>query len=167
MSEKKATRHVHNQTFKVVVTPRPTSATGTPPPPRNMYVTGTIDSNVSGTVTVLEPTPLPPLSSVSGEIEFVGKIPSRSECRIGTPLAVAALTPRPCKCAESDSETASDLFDRGVGFIVGLFSGERESGTHSTSRDRVSDVTAGTGAHRHRWFLPNYCPVFAVYRDIR
>ena len=50
------------------------------------------DSNVSGAVTVLKPTPFPPPSSVLGEIEFVGKPPSRSECRIGAPLAAAALT---------------------------------------------------------------------------
>ena len=51
------------------------------------------DSNVSGAITGLEPTPFPPLSSVSGEIQFVGKIPSRSEYKIGTPLAAAALAP--------------------------------------------------------------------------
>ena len=51
------------------------------------------DLNVSGTVTVLEPIPFPPLSSVLGEIKFVGKTPSRSEYRIGTPLAAAALIP--------------------------------------------------------------------------
>ena len=51
------------------------------------------DSNVLGAVTVLEPTPFSPLSFVLGEIKFVGKTPSRSECRIGTPLAAAALTP--------------------------------------------------------------------------
>ena len=34
-----------------------------------------------------------PLSVVLGEIKFVGKTPSRSECRIGTPLAAAALNP--------------------------------------------------------------------------
>ena len=43
-------------------------------------------------VTVLEPTPFPPLSSVLGEIRFVGKTPSRPACRIGTPLAAVALT---------------------------------------------------------------------------
>ena len=32
-----------------------------------------------------------------GEIEFVGKNPSKPECRIGTPLATAALTPGPLK----------------------------------------------------------------------
>ena len=55
------------------------------PPPRSMCVTGTHDSNVLETVTVLKPTPFPSLSSVLGEIKFVGKTPSRSECRIGTP----------------------------------------------------------------------------------
>ena len=69
-----------------------------PPPqeissPRNMCVAGMHDSNVSGTVTVLDPTPFPPLSYVLGEIKFVGKTLSRSECRIETPLAAAALTP--------------------------------------------------------------------------
>ena len=58
-----------------------------------MCATGRHDSNVLGAVTVLEPTPFPPLSSVLGEIKFAGKTPSRSDCRIDTPLAVAALTP--------------------------------------------------------------------------
>ena len=72
-----------------------------PPPPqeislrRNMCATGLLNSNVPGVVTVLEPTPFPPLSSVLGEIQFVGKTPSRPESRIGTPLAAAALTPGP------------------------------------------------------------------------
>ena len=48
--------------------------------------------NVSGAVTILEPTPFPPFSSVLGEIKFVEKTPSRSECRIGTPPAATALT---------------------------------------------------------------------------
>ena len=47
-----------------------------------------------GAVTVMESTPFPPLSSVLGEIKFVGKPLSMLECRIGTPLAVAALAPR-------------------------------------------------------------------------
>ena len=42
----------------------------------------------------MESTPFPPLSSVLGEIKFVGKPLSMLECRIGTPLAVAALAPR-------------------------------------------------------------------------
>ena len=65
-----------------------------------MCVTGMHDSNVSGIVTVLEPTPVPHLSYVLGDIKFVGKTPSRSKCRIENPLAAAALTPRlmkPCK----------------------------------------------------------------------
>ena len=37
------------------------------PPHRNMCATGMHDSNVSGAVTVLEPTPFPPLSSVLGK----------------------------------------------------------------------------------------------------
>ena len=45
------------------------------PPRRNMCVTGIHDSNVSGAATVLEPTPFPPLSSMLGEIQFVGKPP--------------------------------------------------------------------------------------------
>ena len=48
--------------------------------------------NGSVAVTVLEPTPFPPFSSVLGEIKFVGKTPSRPECRIGTPPAATALT---------------------------------------------------------------------------
>ena len=58
-----------------------------------MCATGLHYSNVPGVVTVLEPTPFPPLSSVLGEIQFVGKTPSRPECRIGTPLAAVSLTP--------------------------------------------------------------------------
>ena len=74
-----------------------------PPPPqeipsrRNMCATGLHDSNVSGVATVPEPTPCPPLSSVLGQIKFVGKTPVKPECRIGTPLASAALTPGPLK----------------------------------------------------------------------
>ena len=67
------------------------------PPRRNMCATGLHDSNVPGVVTVLEPTSFPPLSSVLAKIQFVGKTPSRPECRIGTPLAAAALTPGPLK----------------------------------------------------------------------
>ena len=74
-----------------------------PPPPqeisprRNMCATGLHNSNVPGLVTVLEPTPFPPLSSVLGEIQFVGKTSSRPACRIDTPLAAAALIPGPLK----------------------------------------------------------------------
>ena len=73
-----------------------------PPPPeisprRNMCATGLHNSNVPGVVTVLEPTSFPPLSSVLGEIQFVGNTPSRPACRIGTPLAAASLTPGPLK----------------------------------------------------------------------
>ena len=67
------------------------------PPRRNMCGTGLRDSNVSRVVTVLEPTPFPSLSPVLGEIQFVGKTPFRVECRIGTPLTAAALTPGPLK----------------------------------------------------------------------
>ena len=63
----------------------------------NKSSTGLLDSNVSRVVTLLEPTPFPPLSSVLGEIQFVGKTPSRPECRIDAPLAAAALTPGPLK----------------------------------------------------------------------
>ena len=67
------------------------------PPRRNMCATGLQNSNVPGVVTVLESTPFPPLSSVLGEIQLVGKTPSRLTCRIGTPLAAATLTPGPLK----------------------------------------------------------------------
>ena len=67
------------------------------PPRRNTCTIALHNSNVPGVVTVLEPTPFPPLSSVLGEIQFVEKTPSRPECRIGTPLAAAALTPEPLK----------------------------------------------------------------------
>ena len=66
-----------------------------PPPRRNMCAAG-LNSNVPGVVTVLEPTPFPPLSSVLGEVQFVGKT-SRPACRIDTPLAAAALIPGPPK----------------------------------------------------------------------
>ena len=39
--------------------------------------------------------------------------------------------------------------------MFGLFSCEREPGTHSTPRDEASDATARTCPHRHRWSLPN------------
>ena len=55
------------------------------PPHKNMCATGLRNSNVPGVVTVLETIPDPPLSSVLGEIQFVGKAPSRPACRIGTP----------------------------------------------------------------------------------
>ena len=58
-----------------------------------MCATGLHNSNVPGVVTVLKPTPFPPVSFVLGEIQFVGKTPSRPACRIDTPLAAAALTP--------------------------------------------------------------------------
>ena len=60
-----------------------------------MCATG-LNSNVPGVVTVLEPTPFPSLSSVLGEVQFVGKTP-RPACRIDTPLAAAALIPGPLK----------------------------------------------------------------------
>ena len=62
-----------------------------------MYSTGLHDSNVPGVVTVLGPTPFPSLSFALGEIQFVGKTPSRPECRSVPPLAAAALTPGPLK----------------------------------------------------------------------
>ena len=69
--------------------------TKSPPPQnislRNLCATGMPDSNVAKAV--LEPTLFPPLSFVLGENEFVGNPPSRSECRIGTPLVAAALAP--------------------------------------------------------------------------
>ena len=78
------------------MTPHSTSAARTSPR-KNMCATGLHNSNVPGVVTVLEPTRFPPLSSVLGEIQFVGKILSRPECRIGIPLVAAALTPGPLK----------------------------------------------------------------------
>ena len=62
-----------------------------------MCATGLYNSNVPGVVTVLESTPFPPLSSVLGEIQSVGKTPSRPACRIGTLLAAASLIPGPLK----------------------------------------------------------------------
>ena len=75
--------------------PIPPPSQEPPPPRRNMCATG-LNSNVPGVVTVLEPTPLPPLSSVLGEVQLVGKTP-RPACRIGTPLAAAAPIPGPLK----------------------------------------------------------------------
>ena len=65
-----------------------------PPPKKYVRDWYTYDSNVSGTVTVLELIPLPPLNSVQGEITLVVKTSSRSKWRIRTPLTAAALTPR-------------------------------------------------------------------------
>ena len=68
-----------------------------PPPPPQEHVRATgLNSNVPGVITVLEPTPFPPLSSVLGEVQFLGKT-SRPACRIDTPLAAAALIPGPLK----------------------------------------------------------------------
>ena len=74
--------------------PRPSQE---PPPRKNMCPTGLLNSNVPGVVTVLEPTPFPPLSSVLREIQFVRETPFRPAYRIGTPLAAAALIPGPLK----------------------------------------------------------------------
>ena len=68
-----------------------------PPSRKNMCAAGLYNSNVPGVVIVLESTPFPPLSSVLGKIQFVGKTPSRPVCRIGTLLAAAALIPGPLK----------------------------------------------------------------------
>ena len=51
--------------------------------------------------------------------------------------------------------------------MFGLFSDERESGTHLTLRDEASDTTTGTFSHRHRWILPNFSRGVAVRRDVR
>ena len=157
------------------------------PPRRNMCATSFKVSNVPSVVTVLEPTPFSPLSSVLREIRFVGKTPSRPECTIGTSLAATSLTPGPLKhgkkidtnhlhvslahahasVPESDSETAWDPLDRGTSFMFGLSSGERVSITYFTSRDEASDAAAGTCPHRHRWALPNFSWGVAVRRDVR
>ena len=163
-----------------------------PPPPqeiparRNMCSTGLHNSNVPGVITVLEPTPFPPLSSVLGEIKFVRKIPSRPECRIGAPLATAALTPRPLKHVKEEdinhlhvslahahasvlkaSAKQHGIRLTGERFMFGLFSGERTSSTYPTSRDQASDAAAGTYPHRHQWALPNFSWGVAVRRDVR
>ena len=66
-------------------------------------MTGMHDSNVLGTVTVLEPTPFPHLSYVLGDFKFVRKTSSRFKCRIEHPLAATALTSRLLKhCKEVD-----------------------------------------------------------------
>ena len=58
-----------------------------------MCATGLQNLNIPGVVTVLDSTPFSPLSSVLGEMQFVGKTLSRPACKISTPLAAAALTP--------------------------------------------------------------------------
>ena len=61
------------------------------PPPqkiplrRNMCATGLQNSIFSGVVRVLEPTPFPPLSSVLGEIQLVGKPPLGPRVRLLPP----------------------------------------------------------------------------------
>ena len=102
------------------------------------------------------------------------------------PLAAAALTPGLLKhgtevginhlqvslahahasVLKAAAQTAWDPLDRRIGFTFGLFSGEKELGTHSTSRDKVSDTTTGTCPHRHRWTLPNFSWGVAVRRDV-
>ena len=139
-----------------------------PPPRRNMCATGLQNSIVPGVVTVLEPTPFPPLSSALGEIQFVGKTPSRPACRIGTPLAATALIPGPLKHGkEVDINHLHVSLDRGTSFLFGLFSSERTSSTYPTSRDEASDAVAGTCSHRRRWALPNFSWGVAVRRDVR
>ena len=146
-----------------------------PPPPqeipllRNMCATGLLNSNVPGVVTVLEQTSFPPLRFVLGEIQFVGKTPSRPECRIGTPLVAAALTPGPLKYGKEVGinhlyvslahahasvlkATAKQHEIRLTGELVSCSACSRAKGqsTYPTSRDEASDAAAGTCPHRHR-----------------
>ena len=142
-----------------------------------MCVTGMHGSNVLGTVTVLEPTPFPHLSYVLGDIKFVGKTSSRFKCRIEHSLAAAALTPRLLKhCKEVDIDHfhvslahayASVLKVTAKQHGIRLFSGERESATHSTSRDEAGNASAGTCPHRHCWTLPNFSRGVALRCDVR
>ena len=48
-----------------------------------------------------------------------------------------------------------------------LFSGERQSGAHSISRNKASDAASGTYPHRHRWTLSNSSRGVGVRRDVR
>ena len=157
------------------------------PPRRNMCATGLHNSSVPEVVTVLEPTPFPPLSSVLGEIQFVGKTPSRPECRIGTPVAAAALTPGPLKHGKEVDinhlrvslahthasvlkATAKQHGIRLTGELVSCSACSRAKGHRApkpTSRDEASDAVAGTFPHRHRWALPNFSWGVAVRRDVR
>ena len=51
--------------------------------------------------------------------------------------------------------------------MFGLFSGERVSGTYSTSRDEASDAAFGACPHQHHWTLPNISRGVAVRRYVR
>ena len=51
--------------------------------------------------------------------------------------------------------------------MFGLFSSERESGTHSISRDEASDAEAGTCSYRHRWTLSNFSRGVTARRNVR
>ena len=155
------------------------------PPRRNMCATGLHHSNVPGVVAVLEPTPFPPLKSVLGEIQLIGKSPSRPACRIGTPLAAAALTPEPLKhgkevdinhvhvslahahaSVRKATSKQQDPLDQGTSFVFGLFASERTPSTYPTSHDEASDAAAETCPHRHRWDLSNVSWGVAVRRDV-
>ena len=90
------------------------------------------------------------------------------ECRIGTPLAGAALTPGQLKHGKkvdinhlhvplarvhasvlkaTAKQHGIRLIDRETSFMFGLLSGERVSGTYSTSCDDSSDAVAGACPH--------------------
>ena len=51
--------------------------------------------------------------------------------------------------------------------MLGLFSGERVTGTYSTSRDEARVAAAGTCPHRHGWILPNFSRGVAVRGEAR
>ena len=116
------------------------------------------------TLAVLEPTPFPSLRSVLGEIKFMGKIPSRSECRIGTPLVAAALTPGLLKHGK---EVDINHFHASLAHAHAsvLKATAKHHGIRLTGE--LISCSAGTCAHRNRWTLPNFSWGVTVRRDAR
>ena len=151
-----------------------------------MCVTGMYDSNISETVTVLEPIPFLHLNSVLGEIKFIGKTSSGSQSRIGTGLAAAAWTPGLLKHGKEEDINHFHVFlahahasvlettakQHGIRLAAELVScstcsrAEGKQGTHSSSRDEASKATAGMCPHRHPWTLSNFSQGVAVRRDV-
>ena len=117
----------------------------------------------------------------------MGKTPSRSECRISTPLAAAALTLGLLKHGKKiginylhvslthahASVLKATAKQHRIHLTEELVSCSAcsqvkgLSGTCSTLRDEASDAVAGTTLHRPRWTLPNFSRRVAVRRDVR
>ena len=131
--------------------------------------------------------PLSPSQFCVGGNSVCRENPSRPECRIGTPLVAAALTPGPQKhdkevdinhlhvsLAHAHTSilkaTAKEHGIRLTGELVSCSAcsrAKRVSSTYSISRDEASDAAAGTCPHRHRWALPILLFGVAVCRDVR